>query len=272
MKNPRKRMVAAVFLAGLFGAHTLLAWGPEGHRVVGALALNHMAAEPRLALEQIMDGSDPAELNQWCNWPDEYRATDEGAWTAPMHYINMVPGEGQYRRERDCADRMCVTEAIRKYAAVLGDVTLSDQRRREAFGYLCHFVGDLSQPLHAGFGHDRGGNDFAIRFHGEDLNLHELWDHSLIELHTDSWEALYAIVHQQPFSVDATPWNPNEVVDWTNTSHAIAAECAYPDDPEISEAFAQSSWSMIQSQLARGGVNLARVLNTVLALENGSAR
>lgn len=262
-----RRIISTVVLAGLLSAHSALAWGPEGHQAVGALALDHMDEESRLALEQIFGSNDREMMSQWCNWPDEYRETEAGQWTAPMHYINMVPGATEYERERDCPSGMCVTEAIGRYAAELADVTLSDQRRREAFGFVCHFVGDLSQTLHAGFGHDRGGNDVAIRFQGEDLNLHELWDHTLIELHTDSWQELYELVHLQPFCVADRPWSPVEVIGWTNESHAIAADRAYPDGPDITPEFAERSWRMIQRQLARGGVNLARVLNTVLALK-----
>ncbi|NNE04571.1 MAG: S1/P1 nuclease [Xanthomonadales bacterium] len=257
-------------LALLF-SQAALAWGPEGHRAVGALALDHMDDAARVRLEQIMGNNDRENLTAWCNWPDQYRETEEGAWTTPMHYINMVPGASEYDRERDCPDGLCATEAIRRYAAELGDVTRPDRSRKEAFGYLCHFVGDLHQTLHAGFGHDRGGNDFVIQFGGEESNLHEFWDHTLIELHTDSWEELYQFVHQQPFELPSLAWEPAEVSAWTNRSHALAKSCAYPEDPQITDEFADRSWAMIKRQLSLGGVNLARVMNAALGAPPGAA-
>jgi hypothetical protein len=272
MEKSRVHFMAAVLLAGMFGTTASLAWGPEGHRAVGALALDHMNDNTRQLLHDIMGSEVRDELTQWCNWPDEYRPTEEGAWSAPYHYINMVPGESEYLRERDCPDGMCLTEAIAKYAAELGDSSLSDERRRQAFGWVCHLLGDIHQPLHAGFGHDRGGNEFAIQFGGEESNLHEFWDHTLIELRTDSWEELYRLVHEQPFVVEGGPWQASEAIDWTNRSHALAECRAYPENPEISEEFAQSTWSMILAQLARGGVNLTRVLDTVLTMDSAQER
>jgi len=260
------RSIRILTVLAIAGAQVAMAWGPEGHRVVGALALDHMQPEPRTALEQVVGTTDQEALTAWCNWPDEYRETEMGKWSTPLHYINMVPGESHYQRERDCAEGLCVTEAIRTYAAQLADVTLPDRSRREAFGFVCHFVGDLSQPLHAGFGEDRGGNNFKINYNGAESDLHTFWDHDLIEEHTDSWSELYDMVRKLPYEADAQPWSPDEIVEWTNRSHAIAAGCVYPDQPDITEEFAVKTWEHIQKQLLVGGGNLARVLDAALAV------
>ena len=62
-----------------------------------------------------------------------------------------------------------------------------------------------------------------------------------------------------------TNWQAGEVVLWTNESHAFAETRSYPDNPKISQEFADKSWVRVKEQLARGGKRLAWVLNTVLA-------
>ena len=258
-------MLPAIALASTLLCSPVLAWGPDGHRVVGALAISQLTKQVKRTLLEIMATDELEELAQWCNWPDAYRATEEGAWSEPLHYINMVPGASLYVRQRDCPDGQCVTEAIVFYAEQLGNRELSVEKRREAYGWMCHLVGDLNQPLHAGFGHDRGGNDFAIRFNGEDMNLHRFWDSALIEQRSESWTGLYHQLRQRSGPPPQPTWQKEDVVAWTNESHEFASVYSYPHDPEITHAFADQSWGLAQNQLSKGGKRLALVLNTVLA-------
>jgi hypothetical protein len=48
--------------------------------------------------------------------------------------------------------------------------------------FIAHLIGDIHQPLHAGFAEDRGGNSVEVRFNGRKENLHSLWDRALVEL------------------------------------------------------------------------------------------
>ena len=262
--NIRLPLYIALLLIFVAPGHAL-AWGADGHRVVGALAADYLDQSTGDSLQALFGTDDFDEIVEWCNWPDAYRATEEGAWSEPKHYINMVPGESVYDMKRDCPTGMCVTEAIGEYAAELGNLDLPIERRRQAYGWVCHLVGDLHQPLHAGFGHDRGGNDFAIRYKGEDTNLHSFWDSRLILEHSESWMALYDLLSDRSGANPSPDWTAAESANWTNESHAFAETKSYPKQAEITDRFANKSWCGIQRQLKKGGKRLAWVLNTVLA-------
>lgn len=258
------KSAAGLLVLILCTCNVAVAWGPVGHKVVGALAIDKLNPDASKRLVDLMGTGDLEQLTDWCNWPDEYRETDDGAWSSPLHYVNIPVGAETYNAARDCRQDLCVTEAIPRYASELSDVTLDAEQRQKAFGFLCHFVGDLSQTLHAGFGHDRGGNDFAITFQGEELNLHEFWDSTLINLHTSHWIELFHSLQTAGACPDTRSWNPAMAIKWTNESHQLAIRRAYPDNPEISDAFSEESWGMIRQQLITGGRNLALVLNAVL--------
>jgi hypothetical protein len=259
-------LVAALALASTLSFSTLChAWGQEGHRIVGAISLDYLDKGALKTLNEIMGAGDGDALVEWCNWPDEYRATEEGSWSEPQHYINMVPGESLYVMERDCPTGMCVTEAIGKYAIELGNSELSLEKRQQAFGWVCHLVGDLHQPLHAGFGKDRGGNDVNVIFNDEEINLHSFWDSRLIRDRSDSWLRLYDQLSERTQANPSADWQASEVIAWTNESHAFAETRSYPGTEEISDEFADNSWISIQEQLKKGGFRLAWVINTVLA-------
>lgn len=264
MKNLRGMMfLSLVFVATMY-ANQLEAWGGEGHQVVGALAIQQLSPEARAMLAEITGTEDLEEQANWCNWPDEYRATEEGSWTAPQHYINMVPGAMRYERIRDCPQGMCLTESITLYAAELADTTLPQDIRQQAFGRVCHFVGDIHQPLHAGFGHDRGGNLVKIVYKGEESDIHTYWDHLMIEAHAANWVDLYEQL--KPSITEAVNGlRPGYEVEWTNESHELAVMKAYPGTLEINEDYAVKSWEMAQAQLLKGGSRLAQVLNAALA-------
>ena len=59
-----------------------------------------------------------------------------------------------------------------------------------ALRLLIHYLGDIHQPLHCltrvnpEFPHgDKGGNDFALKYHYKVNNLHSLWDAVMYAYH-----------------------------------------------------------------------------------------
>lgn len=255
-------LFGVVFMATMH-ANPAQAWGGEGHQTIGALAIQQLTPEARALLAEITGTEDLEEQSSWCNWPDDYRETEEGSWTAPQHYINMVPGNMLYDRIRDCPQGMCLTESIKLYASQLADPELPRDVRQKAFGRVCHFVGDIHQPLHAGFGHDRGGNLVKILYQGEESDIHTYWDHLMIEAHATGWSDLYQQLLPL-FSPPESGLKPGYEVEWTNESHELAVTRAYPGRLEINEEFAAESWHMAKAQMLKGGSRLAQVLNAAL--------
>ena len=60
------------------------------------------------------------------------------------------------------------------------------------------------------------------------------------------------------------PWNPSETDAWTDESHRLVAESAYPPGEIINADFAQNSWLLIRQQWSSAGERLARILNAVV--------
>lgn len=264
-------LAPGILLSGLLASAPTTAWGPLGHSLIGIAAVETAQAPTQAALRDLFDASSPTQLDAAvgaaCNWPDAYRETVEGAWSEPLHYVNMPRGVSRYDRQRDCPDGLCVTEGIARYAAELGRTELDPLRRREAFAWLCHLVGDLHQPLHAGFRDDRGGNEVQVRYRGRTDDLHEFWDSMLAEERVPGGiEEALALVRNGP---EPTPGQTNDVVAWTEESHHLAQTAAYPPDftdgMEIDPDFADRSWALTQAQWRKAAWRLAAILDTVLA-------
>jgi hypothetical protein len=240
------------------------AWGPDGHRVVGFLATREMSWEARARLRDILGTDDPVAAAESCNWPDQYRATDEGAWSAPLHYVNVPAGADDYDRRRDCPGGACSAEAIKRFAAELGNERLPPQRRRQAWAWVCHLAADIHQPMHSGYRHDRGGNDVPVEFMGRDMNLHAFWDHALIELNYTDWTRLAADLKPLLPPVEAHAWRPENADRWVRESHGLLRQSGYPDSEHISREFAAAGWLLARRQLALAATRLAALANAEL--------
>ena len=255
-------LISLFLLPGLPSGAT--AWGPEGHAAIGIMAIELTDELARDRLKKVLGSIEDARIDELCNWPDAIRDQHEWDWAAPQHYVNIPRNTSEYAAQRDCRDGLCVTEAVKKYAGELANDQLPGARREQAFAWLCHLVGDMHQPLHCGYADDRGGNAVEVVFEGEPMPLHQFWDRQLILSEVGSLPGLLA---QSQLAFDkslVSQWNPDEVNDWTNESHELVARLAYPTTPEIDEAFAARSWSMIQQRLPAAAERLARILNATL--------
>ncbi len=262
----RRFLIHFTVLAMLVLLHpvTARAWGPEGHFEVGKLALKGLDPLASAWLQDLLGTDDVEAIDKACNWPDRVRGNPAWDWAAPQHYVNIPRSTSRYDRQRDCPDGLCVTEAIKKYANQLGDPRQNRRKRWEAFAWLCHLVGDLHQPLHAGYRDDRGGNNINVNYRGKEINLHQFWDSAVIQEYLNPDGAW-----QKPASASATSlignrWNPVETDAWTEESHRLAGKAAYPPGEIIQEDFAKNSWLLIRQQWLSAGDRLARILNAVV--------
>jgi hypothetical protein len=256
------RLLALLVLS--ISSSQLYAWGHDGHTTVGLLAIERLDEGSRNQLQEIMGSLDQEIMSEACNWPDEIRETDEWSWTYPLHYINIPRGDFKYQKFRDCPNGKCATEAIKTYAAELGDATNSVEKRQQAFAWVCHLTGDLHQPLHAGFADDRGGNDFEVVYRGENTNLHSVWDSKIVGQHTTSIQDLKLQVATAPRLILKEGVSADLINDWTNESHELAKTQIYPTSAKISHDYEARSWVMIRKRINIAASRLAVIINSEL--------
>ena len=162
MRHPRPAALFPALLASLMLllAGPVGAWGPQGHRLVAALAWADLTPQAQAEVAILLAGEADPTLPGIANWADQLRAEnpDLGKRSASWHYVNIGEEACQYDAARDCPGGNCVVGAIDAQLAILADRSQPVAARRQALKFVVHFVGDVHQPLHAGFGHDKGGN------------------------------------------------------------------------------------------------------------------
>lgn len=238
------------------------AWGPSGHLIVAHLA--ELRLNPAV-LNVIRNEFNIKHLAGVAKWADDIKKEPN----APdaLHYTNIAEGFRTYKQIRDCPRSRCVTEKIKFYSDRLRDRSLSNSERQEALKFLIHFVADAHQPMHMGNAKDRGGNEISVRLGNQSTNLHKLWDSGMIVLDGQS-----LLQYARTLSAAIRPNEAEEWVGgpdlWTNESRRLVLDYGYPllkdEHGRLTSRYMERGQGIVEMQLKKGGVRLARLLNSIL--------
>jgi hypothetical protein len=262
-----RKHLFCLLLALIASPFPALAWGPQGHQIVGNLAERQLRPAAQAEIARLLAGEPVPTLAGVANWADEVRAAESGPLrTSRLHFINFKGG-CSYVPPRDCPDGQCVVAAINRNFLVLADRKRPDRERRDALKFLVHFVGDVHQPLHASPLDDRGGNDYQLSYRGQGSNLHAVWD-GLILQQAGLSATRYAdrLSGQSPLPTDPTRHSDRPAVDWAVESCRLVQDGnMYPPKHLIDDAYLSANRALVEQRLRQAGARLADLINYALA-------
>ena len=271
------------------------AWGHEGHHLVLRLAEKRLTPAARQRIQSILQnepranncaGGDHSTLGlMLCGgmWPDTSRNTTHKN-TYNWHFVDISLDETNYEESRDCAPDergKCglfgLDRALRIVKGELNDPKIS---RAQALMFILHIVGDLHQPLHTVLD-GGGGNSHKVVYFDVFTDMHKVWDTKLIESHMfrEGIEVPeYAnVLAQQINSAAAASFAQNDRERWVLEAHRAAIDIAYGKRPaqktathngrkyhSLRSTYFGHGIKAVETQLKRGGVRLANLLNETL--------
>ncbi len=241
-----------------------LAWGGDGHRITAEIASRRLSPQAAAAVGQLLA---PQNLPDVSTWADEVRRRSEYSWSAPLHYVNLMPGTDHYDGQRDCPEGKCVVGAIQDEMRTLRDPSTPREKKAEALRFLVHFVGDVHQPLHVSHAHDKGGNDIAVEFFHNRANLHQVWDSLILRRTQKSWQEYAQQLSDRINPDQQAEWARDiDPARWATESYRLAVSHAYaiPKDGRLDQAYYERNLPVVEQRLSMAGVRLAAVLNSVL--------
>lgn len=242
------------------------AWGPDGHRIVADLAQRHLSPAAEAQVEQLLAPEHTRRLADVANWADDIQddPSQQALWkaTRALHYINLRDRDCDYQPPRDCRDGRCVVQGLAHYVAVLGDRGQDATARREALKFVVHFVGDVHQPLHAGYRDDKGGNLYQVQFQGRGSNLHRVWDSGMLRSRGLDWQD-YAQRLDARGPVALSPATRAPFAAWAEESCRLSRDI-YPDGHTVDAAYVQAELPLAERRLREAGQRLAELLNRTL--------
>jgi hypothetical protein len=232
------------------------AWGSQGHQVIATVAWQALTPKARDEVSRLLALEPGQTLESIATWADEHRSPATSSW----HYVNFPRNSCKFEPERDCAGGQCVVGAIEKNLSVLAS-NADDKARLKALKYLVHLVGDIHQPLHAGYKDDRGGNTYSLRAFMRQSNLHSVWDSGLIaQLDLDN-QALTRILQR---SVAPKEVREISVVGMAEESCRLVASPGFYPEEKVTQEYVQRFMPLLQQRLSSAGYRLAAVINRAL--------
>ncbi len=241
----------------------VLPWGQKGHDTVAYVAECRLTPDARAAAEDLLDGK---SIVYYANWLDNASHTPEYAYSKTWHYKNIDADENFANAKIN--ENGDIVSALDSRISVLADTTRSKEDRALALKMVVHLLGDLHQPLHLGHASDLGGNRHEVRFFKNATNLHSVWDSKLVEA-GHKWS--YTEWKEQ---IDrTTPEQENDILrlttpaEWAEETYGIAQEVYRhtPVDMNIEYTYIVEWTPVVEQQLLKGGVRLAKVLNDALS-------
>ena len=127
-----------------------------------------------------------------------------------------------------------------------------------------HLIGDLHQPLHAGNGKDRGGNDIKVIFFRQESNLHRVWDSGMIDRRQLAYTEWTSWLNAKITASQLEAWHETNPAVWIAESIEIR-EGIYPEMKELSWDYFYKNSPVVQRRLQQAGVRIAAYLNEVFS-------
>ncbi|MXO86508.1 S1/P1 Nuclease [Altererythrobacter aurantiacus] len=240
------------------------AWGQTGHRVIGEIAQQNVSGKTRAEIELILGNEDLAEASTWA---DEERSNPDVFWqreAGPYHYVTVPTGKAY--TDVETPDEGDALSALERFTQVLRDPAATREDKALALRFVVHIVGDVHQPLHAGNGDDRGGNDVTVSWFGEETNLHSVWDSKLIDSRNLSYTEYANWLMRSIEPAQTITWWTADPLVWIAESTRIRDDI-YPSEEAVNLGYAYQyeHLNTAEARLQQGGIRLAAYLDYVFA-------
>lgn len=241
-----------IFIGFLLQAQDVFAWGRKGHHIIVELAFRRMNQSSK---EKVMKYLEGMTIQSASTWMDDIRNVPRYKYLETAHYIN-IPDPNK-------VPSAAPNDVKRELNKTLGDLKnqkqLSDSLIRFSILKLIHLIGDIHQPLHAGYETDRGGNDVFVMFEDKKSNLHRLWDTQLIDklaIDNDLIENHIAGLSNR----DRRDYSVIDIDQWIGESQSFLGQLYAIENKVVNDQYILNAKPIIESRLARAVLRLQLVL------------
>lgn len=156
-----------------------LGWGATGHQIVVNTALSLLKDSTR---QRVMAVLNNYPVNCAATWMDSVRhQVPQYLYMDGWHFLNMDSAQ-TYEQVKSDTDVVYNLTRVRRILEKHGK--LNPDSAFLHLKVLFHLMGDISQPLHVGYGSDEGGNRVSVTtpvYNTSYNNLHHTWDDIIIE-------------------------------------------------------------------------------------------
>lgn len=232
-------------------------WGEVGHNIVVEIAQGLVTKNIQDSVQKYLG---KMSWKSASTWMDEMRSKTRYDYMKPWHYVNIDLGK-QY--DTTIAEGNNVVNQLT--VAILNLKNRSKFTTEETsynLKILFHLIGDIHQPLHVGFGKDKGGNTIEVTFFDRPTNLHRVWDSDIIEYENYKVSDIQKLLSQMSEEDKRKIVNAS-VTDWLNQSRKLLKSVYAFKNNKIQSEYVERNKLVVESQLLNAGLRLATVLDDI---------
>ena len=233
----------------------LFAWSREGHQMVVQIAYQLLSNSAKEKLKAYLGNT---SIEDAATWMDEQRGgNNQYKYLTTTHYINIEKGGkiDPFQKGNIYTELNTVISELEK-GTNPADIKLN-------LMILIHLVGDVHQPLHDGYGNDKGGNSINVSLLGKSTNLHSAWDGGIINkehINTQTILSKYAKLT----SSQVAGFKTENVGNWINESRSYLEQIYSFSGGNLSQDYIIKATPIIEDQLLKAGIRLSGILEKVL--------
>ncbi|MBL7916773.1 MAG: S1/P1 nuclease [Bacteroidia bacterium] len=230
-----------------------IAWGEQGHSIVASIAKKTVSKN---ILDSVQFYLGKTTFKQAALWMDEIKSDKSYKHLNNWHYINLEKNQ-LYEKNSEVNIVNKLEEAI---AVIKNRKKHSKSEIEFSLKVIFHLVGDIHQPLHAGYASDKGGNTIKVDFFGRNSNLHRVWDTDLIQYKRIGVKNCYELANSLS-TKEKKEFQEINVVSWMEESRALLPLVYDIKDNTITLPYANQNTDVIKKQLVKAGIRLAYILH-----------
>lgn len=226
-------------------------WGSQGHKIVAEIAYQYLDKATQDSVKKYLGDM---SFQNAATWMDDMRSDPNFNYMKPWHYINVEKDKTFVKS----TDENIVNELNK---------TIDELQRSKAnkelvnldIKIIFHIVGDLHQPLHVGYGTDKGGNSIDVIFQGKKSNLHKVWDSEMIYEKKITAEECLELASKLS-AEEIREIQKIDVIKWMDESRSFLANVYDFKEGIIDQNYINMNTPIIEKQLTYAGLRLANIL------------
>jgi S1/P1 Nuclease len=238
------------------GCNVGWAWGKEGHKYVGEIAFSLLDAKTAAKVRACIDGMEPGTA---ANWMDEIRRDHSYDYMKSWHYVNIEKGQSLRTQKDVPTDPNVINKLFSAMADLADRGSMSHEEIKMDVLVIMHLVGDIHQPLHVGYGADKGANTIKVEFNGRETNLHHLWDSDILNYEKISEDDCLKVLEGMTKAQKAA-YSKIDLLEWAKESRAELPNVYAFTGTNIPTTYADANRAVVEKQIALAGLRLAAVL------------
>lgn len=253
-----KKGIGVITLALLLAnTQSSFAWGPKGHKLVAKIAYTQLKPAVKDSIAKYLDN---LSIEDGATWMDDVRSDHSYDYQTTWHYINIDKGDIY----KDTSTNNAVWAIHKAEHEIENRGHYSKAQIATDIKILLHLVGDIHQPLHAGYADDQGGNAVTVYIDQASSNLHRVWDTNILESYILPAPLTWANTANYS-KEELEQMKDTSVVNWMKESRSYLDDVYDFKGDNISKKYIEKNKPIIEKRILYAGIRLGRLLNRLFS-------